>query len=224
MPVRTIQSFCFAVVLLIAQASAHGDLIIDSSLSTTTFTVLGVSDSSATSGTLDVLVSPGTSPFNTAQIIGLDALLDDEIDLDLLGGAVSIGAAPASINVQLASPGPAGAVVGGSFDQIGNELLASGLISVNDPFNLAGGSTTVDLSTLGNQTADFNDVLISESGDIVTVDLSYSITGLVGGVEVVIDGRIVASGDAISVPEPSSVAILFGIACISIQRRGRRTR
>ena len=187
-------SLFVSISTLLLSGSAEAQLIVDDVLSQATFTALGVSDTSTTSGTVDLLVSPGTSPFNTAQVVGLNLTLDQELQLSFAFGLATLESDAGSIQIELVSPGPAGSVAGGVFSQLENTLAASGQVDLNDRLNLVGGSMSFDLSTAGNQVADFSNVSITESGGMVTIDGSYSFTASANGVDLTVDGRIVASG------------------------------
>ena len=161
MHIHPLPALFISIATLLLSSSAPAQLIVDNVLSQTTFTAAGVSDTSTTSGTIDLLVSPGTSPFNTAQITGLNLTLDEDLRLVFAFGLASLETNPASsIQIQLVSPGPAGSVAGGTFDQLENTLVASGQVDFNDPLNLVGGSMALDLSSAGNQVADFSNVSI----------------------------------------------------------------
>lgn len=206
--------------LTVASTCLHADLVVDSSQSSTTITVLGQSDTSQTSGTIQLATTPLLSPFDTAQIFEMDLTLDEGLNFDLLGGLVSINSGAGEINVQLLSPGDPGDVVAGEFDQLGNTIGVSGVMNVIDPLNLVGGSGPFDLGSLGDQTFDFNDVLISAVGENVTIDASYSITDTVNGVEVTVEGRVVASG-TVAIPEPGSLLISGSLGILFCCRRKR---
>ena len=207
----------FAVVLFSGTSHCSADLIVDENLSTTTITIAGGSDTSATGGTLDLIVNPGTSPFNTAQIFDLDLVLTEGINIQILGGAVTFTGAPDALTVNMVTPGAPGTVSGGLFDQLGNTIQPAGPLDVNDPLGLAGGTRTIDLSSLGTPTIDFINVQISSVNDVVTIDTLYSFTDFVDGTQVNVIGRIVASGAA-RVPEPSSMAVIM-VPAIAFWRR-----
>lgn len=196
MRIHLLPAMFISIATLLLSGSTQAQMIVDASVSQATFSTLGVSDTSATSGTVDLLVNPGTSPFSTAQVTGLNLTLDDGLDLVFAFGLARVESAPGSIQIQLVSPGPAGTVTGGTFDQLQNTVAASGQVDLIDPLNFAGGSMSFDLSTAGNQVTDFINVSITESGGIVTVDATYSITATANGIDLTIDGRVVASGPA----------------------------
>ena len=194
MQFRFLASLCISTAILFLSHVAHAQLVVDSSLSNATIAVGAVSDTTTTSGNLNLQVSPGTNPFSTAQITDLDLTLDDGLSLGF--GLASLNTDPASVFIELLSAGPAGNIVGGVFDQQGNVLAVSGQANLIDPFEIVGGSMSIDLATLDTTSVDFNNVLISEAGGIVTVDASYMITGVTNGFDVSINGRVVASGQA----------------------------
>ena len=209
-------SLCISIAILFLSNVAQAELIVDSSLSVATVAVGAVSDTTTTSGTLDLQVSPGTSPFSTAQITDLDLTLDEALSFGL--GLATLNTDPASISIELLSAGPAGSVNDEMFDQQGNILGVSGQGNL---VNLFGGSTPIDLDTLGAQNVDFNNILITESGGIVTVDASYSFAGVTNGLNVNVNGRVVASGPATAVPEPTTAGIIGTVSCLAFLRRRR---
>ena len=197
-------------------SSAQAQLILDDVLSEATFTALGVSDTSTTSGTVDLLLSPGTSPFSTAQITGLNLTLDEDLRLSFFLGLAALESDAGSIQIQMVSPGPAGSVTGGTFSQLGNTLAASGQVDLEDPLGLAGGSVSFDLSAAGNQVVDFNSISITELGGMVTIDANYSFTAAANGVDLTVDGRIVASGPVTSAPVTGDLNLDGVVNCVDL--------
>ncbi len=207
---------------LLTTRSLSAALVLDSSLSTATITILGVSDSSATSGTVVLRVTPYDSPFETAQVVDLNLVLDDGLDFALLGGLVTIRSVGGELELNMVSPGPAGSIIGGDFDQLGNVVAATGTLTQSDPFNLIGGNGTIDLRSLGTPSINFIDVQFSNSGAISTINFDYSLTELVDGITVTIEGRVVASGTVVAVPEPGGAALLcVGLMVLLVKRRRR---
>ena len=219
MQFRFLSSLCISIAMLLLANSTQAQLIVDTTLSQATITVAGLSDTSTTSGTIDLQVSPSTTLFSTAQITDLNLTLDEALFLNF--GLASLATDPASIQIEMISPGAAGSVAGGTFDQLGNTLAVSGQADVTDPFGLVGGSMLIDLSALGSQAVDFNNISIVEAGGVVTVDASYSIIGAANGVDVSIDGRVVASGPVVAVPEPTTAGIIGAATCFVFLRRRR---
>ena len=205
-----------SIATLLVSGSVQAQLIVDNSLSQATFSTLGASDTSTTSGTVDLIVSPGTSPFNTAQVTGLNLTLDDGLELVFLFGLARVESDPGSIQIQLITPGSAGNITSGTFDQPENTIAACGQLDLIDPLSLAGGSMSFNLSSAGDQVVDFNNVSITESGGIVTIDASYSINATANGVDLSIDGRVVASGPVNAVPETGDANLDGVVDCADL--------
>jgi len=201
---------------LLISGSAQAQLIVDNVLSQVTFSGAGASDTSTTSGTADLIVSPSNSPFSTAQITGLNLTVDDGLELVFAFGLARVESEPGSIQIQLLTPGPAGNIISGTFDQPENTLGTSGQIDFNDSINLFGGSMSFDLSTIGDQVVDISNVSIIESGGIVTIDASYSITAAANGLDLSIAGRVVASGPVNAVPETGDANLDGVVDCADL--------
>lgn len=207
---------------LLMTRSLAAALVLDSCLSTATITILGVSDSSATSGTVVLRVTPSDSPFETAQVADLNLVLDDGLNFALLGGLVTIRSVGGELELNMVSPGSAGSIIGGEFDQLGNVVATTGTLTQSDPFNFNGGDGTIDLSLLGTPSVNFIDVQFSTSGAISTINLNYSLTVLIDGITVTIEGRVVASGTVTAVPEPGGAALLCVGLVVLVGKRRRR--
>lgn len=215
-----LRGFVATSLCLFMTCSLTADLIVDSTQSTTTITILGTSDTSATSGNIAVRATPSAAPFGTAQITDMNLVLDDGLNFSLLGGFVTITSVGGELEVNMVTPGPAGSIVGGEFDQLGNVVAASGTLAQSDPLNLNGGSGTIDLGSLGTPTVDFFDVQFSTSGTISTINLDYALTELINGIAVTIEGKVVASGTVTAVPEPTGTALLcVGLMVFAGKRR-----
>lgn len=207
----------FSLVALAISSFASADLIVDSTLSSTTVTIAGVSDTSSTSGTARLITTPTDSPFSTAQIRDLDLVLDEALSFSLLFGTVSISSNAGEVQVQLIDPGSAGTVASGAFDQIENTLAANGTFTQTGAL----GNDELDLAGLGDLLVDFNDVQISSVGEIVTIDATYDVTDEINGFAVNISGRIVASG-VVSIPEPVSSTLIGLVLLAGCTRRARQ--
>ena len=212
----SLSSLCAFIAMLLLSNMAQAQLIVDTTLSSATISASGAESTSTTSGTLGLEVAPGTSPFSTAQITDLNLTLDDAILLSL--GFAELSADPGAIEIRMISPGPAGTVSNGTFDQLGNILAASGQADFSSLF---AADMTIDLATLGSLDTEFTDVSISETGGIVTVDATYGFSGLASGILVNIDGRVVASGPAVAVPEPTTAGVLTALTCFALLKRRR---
>lgn len=210
-----------ASICLLMTRSLSAALVLDSSLSTATITILGVSDSSATSGTVVLRVTPLDSPFETAQVDDLNLVLDDGLIFALFGGLVTIRSVGGDLELNMVSPGSAGSIIGGEFDQLGNVVAATGTLTQSDPFNLIGGNGTIDLSSLGTPSIDFIDVQFTTSGAISTINFDYSLTEMIDGITVTIEGRVVASGTVTAVPEPGGAALLCVGLMVLVGKRRR---
>ncbi len=202
-------------------STSAADLVLDSNLSSATITIANVSQTSATSGTVLLATTPVSSPFSTAQIQDFDLVLDDGLNFVILGGLVTLTSAGGELSIEMVTPGSAGTVTGGQFDQLGNTVAATGTLALSDPFNLAGGSGPFELGSLGSQMVDFNDITISSVGEIVTIDAQYVFGDTISGIDVTVSGRIVASG-SVAVPEPSTMLIVGACLLTGLARRRRR--
>lgn len=216
MQIHLLPALFISISTLLSTSSAQAQLIVDNVLSQVTFSGAGASDTSTTSGTVDLIVSPGTSPFSTAQVTDLNLTVDEDLRLVFAFGLASLESDAGSIQIQFVSPGPAGSVASGTFDQLGNTLGISGQVDFNDPISLFGGSTSFDLSTIDDQIVDFNSVSITESGGIVTIDASYSIVAAANGVDLSIDGRVVASGPVNVAPVPGDLNLDGVVDCADL--------
>jgi hypothetical protein len=219
----------FLAIFFGGERSANADvinMIVDSNLSNTSIEIVTAagtsSDSSATSGTLTLDVTSTTPPAGNAQITNMNAVLDNGLNFSFAFGFVTATTAPNDLAISLLTPGPAGTISGGQFSQLGNSFTTSGDVTVSDPGGLVGGNQVLDLSTFGTSTGDFNNVVLSQSGNIVTltVDYAFSQTTDLGTVNTT--GTLVASGIA-PVPEPSSLAIsMFALTGLMVRRRRLR--
>ncbi|MEM7456795.1 MAG: hypothetical protein AAF456_20800 [Planctomycetota bacterium] len=189
--------FCVIAVLILSASPCIGQisLTIDDQQSSVDLDLAGSSDSSTLSGSMDMLLTPPSEPFGTAQMTDLSLILDDGFSFNILGGLVSATASPGDVILVLDTPGPAGNVNGSNmFDQLGNIASYTGNVQVNDPFNLFGGSRTVDLSTVDPTNFDMTGVQLSVSGNILTVTANVVLTVPVDPVELDVDATVVATG------------------------------
>ena len=192
----------FAVLLVLGAAcSAQISLTIDDTQSSVDLSLSGSNDTSTLSGDMEMILTPPAEPFGTAQMTELTLILDDGFEFNILGGLVSATAAPGDVTLILDSAGPAGSVnASNMFDQLGNVASYSGSVEVDDPFNLFGGSRTVDLSTVDPTNFDMTGVQLSVSGNILTVTANVVLTVPVDPVELDVDATVVATG---VLPPPS---------------------
>lgn len=199
------------------------DFVVDSTQSFTEVSIQGgAAQTSQTSGTGRLVLSPSSPPFGVAQISELNLIWDDNMTFSFLGGAVTANTVGGDVMTDMITPGPAGTVVGGQFDQFGNLMGLSGNVEILDPFGLIGGDQNFDLSTLAPGTVDFVGISLVRVGDTVTLDVDYEINQIldVSGNPVTLDivGTLVASG---SVPEPGATLILLGSSVAFLTRRRR---
>lgn len=131
-----------------------------------------------------------------AQISELNVVMDDGFTLSILGGLVSASTPPGNSQLTMTTPGSAGEVdETNQFDQLMNESTSSGIVTITDPFNLAGGSQTIDLSTLPPSMFDMLDVQLTAVDDQLTVAASFNIEiPLDNGLTLNSAGSIVATG------------------------------
>jgi len=190
---------CLASLILVAcllvQSASFADtidLIIDSSQSSGSIEVAGASDTSSASGSGQIVLQPPSVPFGTAQITEMEIVFDDGIDISFLGGFVSISADPGDIVTTLQTVGAPGQVdANNQFSQIGNTTTSTGVIEVNDPFGLAGGSQTIDLATLPPAPFDLMDAQLSIAGNVLTMSAEFVATfEVAAGIEATIGGTL----------------------------------
>ena len=202
-------------------------LVVDSTNSFLDLDIAGVQsapDVTSTSGSATIdLPGHTVTPGSSVQLTSLDLTLDSGLDFGLgLGFAASTE--DSDVEISLVTPGAAGTIVGGTFNQLANQLAISGIVTVTDFLGLAGGNQTIDLSTLGLVSADFNDISISQTGSVFTVtgDLDFSQPVELGGATVQLDasGQFVASGVK-AVPEPNFAIALIAWASLLMTCRRR---
>ena len=125
-------------------------------------------DSSTVSGTATVDLIPGTTPFTTAQVTGLDLMLDDALSFRLLGGIVKANVAAGELMISMLQPGPTAIVNRGIFDQPGNTFVAQGTVQTNVQGN-------IELSTLGPQVVDLENFSLSQVHNQITIEVPIEI-------------------------------------------------
>ena len=189
--------FTFAVVSLLFVTPTFGqaiDLTVSQSQSSLTIGVLGASDTSSLIGSGSIELSPPSEPFGDAQITSLSLTATDGFSINVLI-FVNISSDPGSAMVEMLAPGPPGPVdVDDQFSQLGNLVQFVGVIDVNDPLGLAGGSMTVDLSTTPPALVDLQNIQLSVDGDILSVSSSIDISMDLNGFNVATTGEIVMTG------------------------------
>jgi len=202
-------------------------LVVDSTSSFLDLDIAGVQgtpDVTSASGSAAIdLLGHTITPGSSIQLTSLDLTLDSGLDFGL-GLGLAASTQNSDVAVSLVTPGAAGTIAGGTFDQLANQLALSGTVAITDFFGLAGGNQTIDLSTLGLVSADLNDISISQTGNVFTItgDLDFSQPVALGGATIQLDafGQFVASGIK-AVPEPSAAAALIAVASLLLTRRRR---
>jgi hypothetical protein len=223
----------FMAGILLATTPVRADIWnfnLDSSQSSVlvTFTALAPTgqqlvetDVSSLAGTMSVDLGSVSNPFGTAQIQAWDSVLAEGLNYTFnFTGLPQITAvsSPNTIQIDLSSFGAAGNVAGGSFDQLGNVLRNQGTFVINGAgFN----NTPIDFDTNNDQ--DFLGYQVSRTGDVVTLigdfDFNYDFE------EGVFSGNLRWQGNFVafaSVPEPSALVILGGMALMVAAHRRRR--
>jgi len=216
---------------LVVAAVSHCDadiaaLTVDPTNSNLDLSIAGIADSSPVSGT-SIIDIQNCDLTGTAQFTALDFTLDAPLSFPI-GLGVSGATQGGDLTVSLVTPGAAGTIAGGTFSQLGNQLALGGIVSITDILGIAGGNQTIDLSTLGLVPADFNNISVSLSGNVVTASGSFNISqdvdldGQPGGLTIplVASGQFIASGIK-TVPEPGSTMVLIGIASTLLILRRR---
>ena len=188
------------LILLAALVFSHEcfgqtvDLTINQNQSSVSFSVLGSSDTSSITGSCSVEFDSAVPPFSSAQITELELSLADGFDITVLI-FVSVEAAPDSIMISLQQPGPAGNIDGNNqFSQLGNLVSTTGMVDLNDPLNLAGGSMTFDLADSGLVPVYFNNVEVQIDGSDLTISAALVLNLNANGFDVDVNGTLVAEG------------------------------
>ncbi len=193
---NTMRYFIALLAIFTSSAGAQIELTVDQGMSSVTFSVLGVSDASSVIGNGAIELTPPIEPFGTAQFTTLNLTAADGFDVNILGGLVSIESAPGSVMIEMVSPGNAGAVgPDNQFDQFGNGFQLAGIVDVNDPFNLAGGSMTFDLSGVTPPPIDLENIQLAVDGSQLSVSSTFEITIDSGDIAVTASGDIVMVGE-----------------------------
>ena len=202
-------------------------LVVDSTNSNLDLTLALANNQSPVSGTATVFLQNSFPPSGTAQLTALDLTLDDPLLFNL--GLGLAGTTQANdVMVSLITPGAPGTISGGTFDQLGNELSLSGLVTVSDALGLftgTTGDTVIDLSTLTlGPTTDLTNITVSQTGNVVTIGGQFDILQEdLGGfpIDLVGTGTFTASGIVTAIPEPGSLVVLVGMATALLTRRRR---
>ena len=171
-------------------------LTIDSTQSSVEISIGGSSSDSELSGDATIDLQFSSPPSGSAQVTDLNLFVEEQLDFDLF---LFVSASTSSnVAISIVTPGAPGTISGGSFDQLANLLEFTGDLDISDPFGLAGGSQTIDLSTLALDPFDFNSVNVSQSGDVITVSGSLTINEMMDfgavSIPIVVDGTFVATG------------------------------
>lgn len=193
------RSFVSTVMLAFLLANSTSgqtiDLTVDQTQSSLTIGVLGISDTSEVIGDGSIELAPASEPFSEAQLSSLSLTAVDGFSINILI-FVNISSAPGSAMVNMLNPGPTGNVdANNQFTQLGNLVQFLGVIDVSDPFNLAGGSMTVDLSTTDPVLLDLQNIQLSTAGDTLTVSSSIDVEIDLNGFAVSTTGTVVLTGD-----------------------------
>ena len=183
-------------------------------------------------GTATLDLPDHSTSSGTAQIVALDLTLTNGLSFDLpsLGAGVTATTAPGDVSFSLVTPGAAApitpAIGGGNFDQLGNQLVADGDLTISN-------SSTVDLSTLSISLTDFTFSGVGEGAP-----LGFGPNDLILAAVFVIDEELEVDGTTIpliagvqfsgigtkpvkTVPEPGSAMILIGMGTVLLTRRRR---
>ena len=213
-----IAAILIATLIFSTQVTADEiDLTVDPAQSSVQMSIGGDSDTSTISGTGRIDLIPPGLPINSAQLTALDLVLDDGISLSFLGGFVSATVTPGDGTLTLVAPGPAGTVryPEFQFDQFNNEAAFGGTLDVFDPLGLAGGTRSVDMSTLDNSFFDLIGVQMTVVGDQLTVEADFSLEIEVQpGLILTATGSVVSTGTLPPVPiyvAPTELTVLQGL-------------
>lgn len=168
-------------------------LTIDPSQSSVDLTVAGSQGSSQLSGDVTLDLQSTDPPSGTAQITDLNLVADDGFSFSFFV-FVSASTSPGDVTLSMVTPGAPGTISAGSFDQLANVLEFGGDLIVSDPFGLAGGNDIVDLSTIELSPFDFNAVNVTQSGDVITLSVSFAGSQPSDFGDIEVDATFVATG------------------------------
>ena len=195
-------------------------LTIDSSQSSVIFNIGGTPGISQLSGDAAIDLASANPPAGDAQITDLNLVLDDQVTASFALGLLSGSTSPGDVTISLVTPGNPGAISGGSFAQLANSLALGGDLSVADPFGVAGGNQTIDLSAIDIAPVDFSSVSVTQAGNDITVSSSFSFTEtlqLAGGpVTIIVNGTFVASGEVPVTVMRGDVNLDNAVNCLDI--------
>ena len=218
--------FTLSVILTsVAQAQTSVEpqsipLTIDSTQSTISVDIGGAVGLSQLSGNADFEIGSSNPPSGAAQITDLNLVLDDSISASFALGLLTGSTQPGDVTISLVTPGEPGTIADDSFNQLGNSLAVGGELSVIDPFGLAGGNQTVDLSVIEVSPVDFNSVSVTQSGDVITVSSSFTFSEMlnlnVGPTPIVLSGTFVATGIVTDPLIPGDVNLDGAVDCSDI--------
>ena len=139
-------------------------------------------------------------PSGDAQITDLNLVLEDSINASFALGLLTASTAPGDVTISLATPGDPGTITNDGFSQLDNSLALGGDLNIIDLAGVAGGSLTIDLSTLNISPTDFTAVSITQVDDVLTVSGSFTVTQSlnlpIGPTPMVVSGTFVATGEA----------------------------
>jgi len=172
-------------------------LTLDPAQSSVSVSIGGSPSTSQISGDLTLDLQSSGPPAGDVQITDLNIVVDESLSFTLF---LFVGAttSPGDVTLSMVNPGAPGTIAGGSFTQLDNQFMFGGDLDISDPFGLAGGNQTVDLSTIDLNLFDFDAVSIAQSGDVVTVSntVSFNETLDLGVVTIpiIVQATYVASG------------------------------
>ena len=134
-------------------------------------------DDSSLSGDGAVFLEPINAPFQKAQIKEISVVLEDQVNFSLFLNQIKAEARPGETQVTLIEPGPAGDVINGKFDQLGNLFAFEGQVWLTlqqnepEPFDLAS-VAPVSADLLGIELIDTG----SQVQSLLNFDLEYETT------------------------------------------------
>ena len=169
-------------------------LTIDSSQSSVEISIGGSPSRSTLSGNMTLDIQSTSPPSGNVQITELDFVVDESLNFSFLLGAFTASTSPGDITISLVTPGAPGVVSANGFDQLENVFALGGDLNT---FQLFVGNDTIDLSTQDIGPTDLSSVIVTQSGDVITVSASFTASetlDLAGGVPLVIRGTYVATG------------------------------
>ncbi|MEZ6119480.1 MAG: hypothetical protein R3C28_23325 [Pirellulaceae bacterium] len=126
-------------------------------------------DESAISGHAVLDIQSVGGPTDRGQVTALELVLDDGMEFSLAFNAVQGSVAPGDLTMTLITPGAAGSILNGQFDQLANTVALSGFV------NLSTEPEPIDLSTFDPMLVDFLGIQVDRTPDQLEMSLQVNL-------------------------------------------------